>query len=82
MPPVAFNSVEYAIFFAAVFVAHTLPHIPGLEVLRDLGLAMYAALSWWAAACFMIYKDKCAMRNEAGEMEKTQSAAWVSLVNP
>jgi Glycosyltransferase family 87 len=62
-------------FFVAVFVAHTLPHLPGLEVLRDLGLAMYAALLWWAAAWFMVCKDKWGMGNGEWGMEEMRSAA-------
>jgi hypothetical protein len=61
--------------FVGVFIAHTLPHIPGLEVLRDLGLGMYAALLWWTVAWFMVYKDKCGMRNEECAMEKMCFAA-------
>jgi len=38
------------------FIANTLPRIPGLEALRDLGLATYAALSLWALACVIAWR--------------------------
>jgi hypothetical protein len=62
-------------FFVVVFVAHALPHFPGLEILRDLGLAMYAALLWWAVAWFMVYKDKRAVRHMECRVETIRSAA-------
>jgi hypothetical protein len=34
--------------------ANVLPNLPGLEVLRDLGLAMYAALLLWLVGCAML----------------------------
>jgi alpha-1,2-mannosyltransferase len=37
-------------------LANTLPRLPGLEALRDLGLAMYAALVLWLVCCFMLRK--------------------------
>jgi len=61
--------------FVGVFVAHTLPHIPGLEILRDLGLAMYAALLWWAVAWFMVSRDKCGLRHTECGVETMRSAA-------
>ena len=63
-----------ALFTAAV-VAHILPHIPGLELLRDLGLGMYAALFWWAAAWFMAYRDKCGVSNRECDGEALRPAA-------
>jgi Glycosyltransferase family 87 len=63
-----------ALFLGAV-VAHTLPHIPGLELLRDLGLGMYAALLWWAAAWFMVAREKWGMAHGEWRMEETRLAA-------
>jgi len=37
-------------------LANTLPHFPGLEALRDFGLAMYAALMLWLAGIAMVYQ--------------------------
>lgn len=37
-------------------VANTLPRLPGLEALRDLGFAMYAALVLWLVCCVMLRK--------------------------
>jgi hypothetical protein len=36
------------------FAANTLPRLPGLEALRDLGLAMYAATFLWGVACVRV----------------------------
>ena len=47
-----------AALFVGVFMADLLTHIPGLDILRDLGLSMYAALVWWAVAWLLIYRDK------------------------
>jgi hypothetical protein len=41
--------VGTSLLLAANAVAGALPHVPGLEVLRDGGLAMYGALLLWAA---------------------------------
>jgi hypothetical protein len=38
-------------------VANALPRLPGLEVLRDLGLASYAALALWAAGCVVLWRS-------------------------
>jgi hypothetical protein len=62
-------------FFVAIFVAHTLPHVPGLEVLRDLGLAMYAALLWWAVAWFIVYKNQRGVRHTECGVEAMRSVA-------
>jgi hypothetical protein len=35
---------------AVHFVANLLPHLPGLELLRDLGVAAHATLLLWLAA--------------------------------
>ena len=61
--------------FVGAFAAHTLPHIPGLELLRNLGLGMYAALLWWAVAWFMISRDKCGLRRTECGVETMRSAA-------
>jgi hypothetical protein len=37
-----------AAWFTLDFTGRVLPHIPGLEITRDLGLATYTALVWWA----------------------------------
>lgn len=40
----------------AYVLASTLPSIPGLELLRDLGLAMYASLSLWLAGILVLWR--------------------------
>ena len=36
---------------AVNFVGNVLPHLPGFELLRDVGLAMHVTLVLWATAC-------------------------------
>jgi hypothetical protein len=38
-------------------IANVLPQLPGLEMTRDVGLAMYAALLLWLAACIALWKQ-------------------------
>ncbi len=38
-------------------VANALPRLPGLEVLRDAGLALYAALLLWAVGCVVLLRS-------------------------
>jgi hypothetical protein len=45
------------LLLGANVAANALPRFPGLEVLRDLGLAMYAALALWAAACVVLWRS-------------------------
>ncbi len=42
------------ILFAFNIVANVLPKLPGLEVFRDLGIAMYAALALWLNGCLAL----------------------------
>lgn len=44
------------LLLAAHVVVTVLPRIPGLEVLRDIGLAMYAALVLWTVACAVVWR--------------------------
>jgi alpha-1,2-mannosyltransferase len=39
-------------------VANVLPNLPGLEVLRDLGLAMYATVFLWLVACVLLWRQR------------------------
>jgi len=41
---------------AAQVVCNTLPLIAGLEVFKDAGLALYAALALWATACVSLWR--------------------------
>lgn len=43
-----------AAFFAVNIIANALPHFPGLELVRDLGLAAYAALLLWLLAALRL----------------------------
>jgi hypothetical protein len=44
--------------FVVNIVARTLPHVPGLQVLRDLGLSTYAALPLWLLAVASLWWDR------------------------
>ncbi len=44
------------LLLSAHVIVTVLPRIPGLEVLRDVGLAMYAALVLWAVACIVVWR--------------------------
>ncbi len=49
-----------AILLLANVVANALPNVDGLEVFRDLGLAMYAGLTLWLAGVGMLRQRKIA----------------------
>ena len=70
-----FHARLLTMLFACLFVAHILPHIPGLELLRDLGLGMYAALVWWAIAWLMAYQDKTELPHSEIDTPTLQAAA-------
>lgn len=40
--------------FVAYVAAHTLPHVPRLELLRDLGLAAYAGMMLWVGGLVIV----------------------------
>jgi hypothetical protein len=40
------------------FMTGLLPVIPGLEVLRDIGLASFGALALWAAGCIVLWSER------------------------
>lgn len=44
--------------FAFNFIANVLPKLPGLELSRDLGSAMYAALTLWLTACIVLSRRR------------------------
>jgi hypothetical protein len=37
-------------------ILHALPHVPGMEIVRDLGLAMYATLAVWAVGVVVLWR--------------------------
>jgi hypothetical protein len=49
------------LFFLNI-VARTLPHVPGCQILRDLGLSMYAALPLWLLAVVALWRDRVSIR--------------------
>jgi hypothetical protein len=55
-PPLV--SIRLRLLFFLVIVANILPRIPGLELLRDAGLAAYAALLLWGAGCAVLWKTR------------------------
>jgi hypothetical protein len=56
-------------------VANTLPRLPGLEVLRDGGLAMHAALLLWGVACARVWQPRRARVETANTMSTRPSLA-------
>ncbi|HEV3203974.1 MAG TPA: glycosyltransferase family 87 protein [Gemmataceae bacterium] len=44
--------------FGANLIGNTLPHLPGMELFRELGLAMYAALALWLTALVLLWKEE------------------------
>ncbi len=44
------------LWFSADVIAHTLPHVPGLSLLRDLGLATYAVLVFWLVGWALLWR--------------------------
>src|SRR5262249_6298793 len=45
------------LLLAVNVVANVLPRWPGLEPLRDVGMAAYAALLLWAAGCLVLWRS-------------------------
>jgi hypothetical protein len=50
-------SYGLAMLLGVNVVANALPRLPGLEVLRDVGLAAYAALLLWAVGCVVLWRS-------------------------
>jgi len=46
------------LLFGVHWIANTLPHLPGMELVRDMGLAMYAALALWVIGFFYLLKER------------------------
>jgi hypothetical protein len=65
------------LLLVANVIANALPNLPGLEVLRDIGLAMYAALALWATACWSLWRQRRRARSDSmSNAEPTGMAAW------
>jgi hypothetical protein len=57
-------------------VGLTLPLLPGCEVLKDAGLALYAALTLWLAGCLVLWRVGRGVHHEIHERhEKEKKAA-------
>src|SRR5205085_153177 len=48
----------WVVLLAAHVVANVLPHFPSMEVVRDLCLAMYAALLIWLVGFAALWKSR------------------------
>jgi hypothetical protein len=48
--------VGWWLLFTLNFFAHALPHVPRLEVLRDVGLAGYTSLLFWVAGLVVLWR--------------------------
>jgi hypothetical protein len=62
--------------FVILIVANSLPKIPGLELLRDAGLAMYAALLLWGTGCFALWKMNDASPRAAARESAVLTPPW------
>jgi hypothetical protein len=51
------RGVALGALLAVNVVANALPRVPGLEALRQLGLAGYAALLLWAIGCVVVWRS-------------------------
>jgi hypothetical protein len=54
---------------------NSLPHLPGLELLREVGLAMYPALLVWGMACFELWRQT---RIPPGQVETAVPASGMA----
>jgi hypothetical protein len=45
----------WRLFLGLVTLAMVIPHLPGMELTRDIGLASYAALALWVAALSLVH---------------------------
>ncbi|MBV9125193.1 MAG: DUF2029 domain-containing protein, partial [Planctomycetes bacterium] len=64
-----------ALLLAVYAVANVLPHIPGLEVIRDLGLAMYGALLLWLVGMRVLWRQVRPRSGTAWECPRLSEAA-------
>jgi hypothetical protein len=55
VPPIRWADTGGLVVLGLIGVAFLLPHFPGLELVRDLGLAMYAAMLLWLIAIVLIW---------------------------
>jgi hypothetical protein len=64
-----------AILFTVFLIANTLPQFPGQELVRDGGLAMYAALLVWAVSVAVLWKRTRRPDSDLGERPHLPLAA-------
>jgi hypothetical protein len=57
------------------FVATFLPHFPGLETVRDFGLALYAGLAMWLSGCVCLFLSRA---KQASSTEKTATPLQIA----
>jgi hypothetical protein len=55
--PTSYLKCGWWLLLFVYFIANALPQFPGLELLRDIGLAMYAALLLWLVANAVLWKQ-------------------------
>ena len=64
------------LLLAVTVVANILPHFPGLEMVRDGGMAMYAALLLWVVGIGVLYQRRRAgVRGERKTAQVNRAAA-------
>jgi hypothetical protein len=63
------------LLFAANVVGNMLPNLPGMELVRDLGLAMYASLALWLLGCIWLWKERRAPASQPQTLPRVSGAA-------
>jgi hypothetical protein len=61
--------------FAFSTVANVLPHLPGLNLLRDGGVAMYAAVALWLVGLGTLWSRRCVPAPATAEPTEVRGAA-------
>jgi hypothetical protein len=58
--PTSYWKLGWWLLLLVYLIANALPQFPGLELLRDIGLAMYAALLLWLTATAVLWTQRAA----------------------
>jgi hypothetical protein len=59
-PRGALTDLSWLVLFGAVVAATAVPHLPGMDITRDVGLASYGALTLWISALLLVWARRIA----------------------
>lgn len=76
------QDVGLTLLLGANLVANTLPHLPGMELLRDLGVATYGTLLVWLAAVLLLRRTAHAGPHSPGPVGLPDAAGRVGALVP